>query len=81
MYKHPTLSLLLLTAALMLLMGLVEAVSAQKTPRTVKPAVALPTTDVPVTVNTLANRHVISRPRREPQRVELTFCFPTAPER
>jgi hypothetical protein len=60
MHKPSTLSLLLLTAALMVLMGLVEAVSGQKPVETVKPAVTVPTTDVPVTVNTRANRHVIS---------------------
>jgi hypothetical protein len=60
MHKHSTLSLLLLTAALMLLMGLVEAVSAQNPAGAVKPAVTASTTDVTVTVNTLANRDVIS---------------------
>jgi len=60
MHKHSTLSLLLLTAALMVLMGLIEAVSAQKPAEKVRPAVAVPTTDFTVKVNTLANRHVIS---------------------
>jgi hypothetical protein len=60
MRNRSTLSLLLLAAALMVLLGIVEAVSAQHAAATVKPAVTTPTTDVTVTVNTLANRHVIS---------------------
>src|SRR5580658_149729 len=60
MHKHSPLFLLLVTAALMVLMGIVEAVSAQKPAETVMPSGTQPTTDVTVTVNTLANRHVIS---------------------
>jgi hypothetical protein len=60
MQKHSPLYFLLITVALMVLLGIVEAVSAQKPAETVMPGGTGPTTDVTVTVNTLANRHVIS---------------------